>query len=263
MNLLDIGDYRQSLMILAIVMTRITTIMILTPFLSTTIITGAGRNAVILSLSLILFPLLIPAHLDVEIGNFELMGLLVKEGILGTFIGFLSSLAFYITQSAGFFIDNQRGATLASVFNPLFGEQTSPLGSAINVIVTALFYVIGGFLAFLSIIYASYITWPIFSFYPQFDGRFPLFFLAVSDHFMRSTVLLSAPIVFVMFLSDFCLGMINRFAPQLQVFFLSLPIKSAVSMLILIFYMSTFFALSKLEFSDSLIMIEFLHKIIS
>ena len=158
MNLLELGDYRQSLMVLAIVMTRITTIMIITPFLSATVITGAGRNAVILSLSLVLFPLLIPAHLNIEMGNLELMALLVKEGILGTFIGFLSSLAFYITQSAGFFIDNQRGATLASVFNPLFGEQTSPLGSAFNVIITALFYVIGGFLAFLSVIYASYIT---------------------------------------------------------------------------------------------------------
>jgi len=263
MNLLELGDYRQSLMILAIVMTRITTIMIITPFLSSTVITGAGRNAVILSLSLVLFPLLIPAHLDVEIGNLELMALLVKEGILGTFIGFLSSLAFYITQSAGFFIDNQRGATLASVFNPLFGEQTSPLGSAFNVIITALFYVIGGFLAFLSVIYASYITWPVFSFYPQLDGRFPLYFLAIGDHFMRSTVLFAAPIVFVMFLSDFSLGMVNRFAPQLQVFFLSLPLKSGVSVFLLIFYMGTFFALSKIEFSDSLIMIEFLHKIIS
>lgn len=32
MNLLELGDYRQSLMVLAIVMTRITTIMIITPF---------------------------------------------------------------------------------------------------------------------------------------------------------------------------------------------------------------------------------------
>ena len=263
MNLLEIGDYRQSLMLLAIVMTRITTIMIITPFLSSNVITGAGRNAVILSLTLVLFPLLIPAHLDIEIGTLDLTALLIKEGILGTFIGFISSLAFYITQSAGFFIDNQRGATLASVFNPLFGEQTSPLGSAINVIITALFYVIGGFLAFLAIVYASYITWPIFSFYPTFDARFPLYFLAVGDHFMRSTVLLAAPIVFVMFLSDFSLGLVNRFAPQLQVFFLSLPLKSGVSVLILIFYMSTFFELSKLEFSDSLIMIEFLNKLIS
>jgi type III secretion protein T len=36
------------------------------------------------------------------------------------------------------------------------------------------------------------------------------------------------------------LGLVNRFAPQLNVFILSLPIKSALAALLLIFYFSIF-----------------------
>lgn len=249
-------------MIVAISLTRMMVILNITPFTSSSVISGIGRNAVILSLTLILFPLFLPPE-EFSFNVLELTALLVKEGVLGALIGFYSSYALWIGESVGFFIDNQRGATLASVFNPLIGQTTSPLGNGLNVIFTAFFYVIGGFVSFLAIVYASYVTWPMFSFYPTFDGRFPLFVLASGDHLLRSIVLYSAPVVFIMFLSDFCLGLINRFAPQLQVFFLSLPLKSGIGMLILIIYMGTLFALIKTEFNDSLIIIKYLHTLLS
>ena len=36
-------------------------------------------------------------------------------------------------------------------------------------------------------------------------------------------------------------GLISRFAPQLQVFFLALPVKSALVLLVLVLYMATLF----------------------
>ena len=49
----------------------------------------------------------------------------------------------------------------------------------------------------------------------------------------------SGPDVFVHFRSIINAGgfLINRFAPQLNVFFLSMPVKSALAVLIIIFYM--------------------------
>jgi len=37
-----------------------------------------------------------------------------------------------------------------------------------------------------------------------------------------------------MFLSEFGMALVSRFAPQLQVFFLAMPLKSAVGMLLLL-----------------------------
>lgn len=49
---------------------------------------------------------------------------------------------------------------------------------------------------------------------------------------------MSAPLVLAMFLSEFGLALISRFAPQLNVFFLAMPIKSAVASVLLIFYLA-------------------------
>ncbi len=44
-----------------------------------------------------------------------------------------------------------------------------------------------------------------------------------------------------MFLAEIGLALVSRFVPQLQVFFLAMPIKSALAMLVLLLYMATLF----------------------
>lgn len=50
-------------------------------------------------------------------------------------------------------------------------------------------------------------------------------------------LLLSAPIVIACFLSDFCLGLINRFAQQLNVFILSMGVKSGATAFLIFIYL--------------------------
>jgi type III secretion protein T len=54
-------------------------------------------------------------------------------------------------------------------------------------------------------------------------------------------VLLSSPAIVAMFLAEMGLALVSRFVPQLQVFFLAMPIKSALAVLVLMLYMSTLF----------------------
>jgi type III secretion protein T len=55
---------------------------------------------------------------------------------------------------------------------------------------------------------------------------------------MRIVVIIAAPIVGIMFLAEFALAMVSRFAPQVQVFILAMPIKSVLAILILVFFFS-------------------------
>ena len=71
---------------------------------------------------------------------------------------------------------------------------------------------------------------------PSFGGAGPVFYLGILDRLMRMVVVLSAPLIVSMFLAEFALALVSRFAPQLQVFFLAMPIKSGLSVLLLIFY---------------------------
>jgi len=54
-------------------------------------------------------------------------------------------------------------------------------------------------------------------------------------------LLLAAPVLIAMLMSELGLALVSRFAPQLQVFFLAMPIKSALALFVLVIYSSTLF----------------------
>jgi type III secretion protein T len=54
---------------------------------------------------------------------------------------------------------------------------------------------------------------------------------------LRATGLIAAPVIIIMFLATLGLGFVNRTAPQLNVFFLSMPVKSALGIAMLVIYL--------------------------
>jgi type III secretion protein T len=61
--------------------------------------------------------------------------------------------------------------------------------------------------------------------------------LGALDGLMRSAVVIASPVIIPMFLATIGLGFVNRTAPQLNVFFLSMPIKSALGIAMLVIYL--------------------------
>jgi type III secretion protein T len=59
---------------------------------------------------------------------------------------------------------------------------------------------------------------------------------------MRLAILMSVPVMFSMFLAEIGLAMVSRFVPQLQVFFLAMPIKSGLAMLVFAIYATLLFS---------------------
>ena len=213
------------------------------PFVSSQILTGPTRYAFVLAWGMIIYPFIepsIPPHLRQD--WLLTFGLLVKEVVIGIMIGFFASKAFFLAINIGYLIDTQRGSTMASVLAPGTGEQTSVLGQLFEQITTALFYTGGGFLIFLGVIFDSYTFWPLFKFLPAFHASFPKLVLADADLLMRMTLVFAAPLVMALFLGEFGLGLVNRFAPSLNVFSLAMPIKSILAILILVFYLPFMFA---------------------
>ena len=144
-------------------------------------------------------------------------------------------------KCAGFFIDNQRGAGMASQADPLSGEETSPTGSFLFQSAVYVFFSTGAFLTFLGLVYASYEFWPVWELMPAEPFRRPglaLFFAGTVSELVLDMMLLSGPIVVACLLTDISLGLINRFASQLNVYVLAMPIKSGLASLLLIFYFS-------------------------
>ena len=100
----------------------------------------------------------------------------------------------------------------------------------------AVFFCTGLFNGFLGGVYHSYELWPATSFWPVIDVDVLTFFVAQFALISQMALLVGGPVVVAMFLSELGLGFISRFAPQLNVFFLSMPVKSAVASLMLVLF---------------------------
>lgn len=199
------------------------------------------RNGIVFSLALFVFPLVSSQAPEERIDLLHGGALFIKETVIGLIIGFSTATLFWSIESAGFFIDNQRGSSMASSLNPLTGSDTSPLGILFTQTLSTIFFISGGFLLFLGMLYESYRLWPVFSFFPHLKRNTAVYFLHLLDQVMALAVLTAAPALIAMFLSEFALGLVSRFTPQLNVFFLAMPVKSAVGLFVLVAYALSLF----------------------
>ncbi|MDR2738164.1 MAG: type III secretion system export apparatus subunit SctT [Puniceicoccales bacterium] len=235
---LPIKEIASICVMLVISMVRLGAAMSISPFFSRQFVEGTARNMVIFSLSLPLFYLVLPTLPEGQIDVMTAGFYLVKEVIIGIILGFAASFIFYASEGVGFVIDVQRGASMATIFDPMAGAQTSLMGSFLIQMMSVAFFSAGGFLAFLTLVYETYKFWPVFATFPPLEFRFAVFFMDTLKDLMNTLFCLAAPVLIVLFLAEFGLGMVNRFAPQLNVFFLSMPVKSWLSMMFLLLYLS-------------------------
>jgi type III secretion protein T len=229
-------EWQHNLLALALILPRLLAAFTALPFLSKAVLPGLVRSGLVISLAMILIPMAGTEFSDFSLTVLQVLGIVIKEIFLGLCIGYLIAIPFWAAGTIGFFIDTQRGATMASAFVPLLGDQTSPLGTLFNQLVTLLFMIGGGFLLFLEGLYQSYQVWPLLSFFPRLEQHGTTFFLNQLDTLMYLTVFLAGPLILIMFLVELGLALISRFAPELNVFFVALPIKSGISIFLLIFY---------------------------
>ena len=254
--MIDLEALRGVLLVFGLSLTRLTAACSVTPFMARQLIPGQARNSIIVAWGLIVYPIVAPTFALEDSSMIVIVGIVAKEIFLGILIGFMASKMFWIAMSVGFFIDNQRGASMASVFDPTAGEQTSPVGQFLQQAMVAVFYSAGGLLVFLGGVFESYLIWPIDSFYPTINQAFPMFFLDMVDDVMRTIVVLAAPAIIAMFLATFGLGLMNRFAPQLNVFFLAMPVKSMIALIVLILYLPYLLLLLQKEYANPEVLYE-------
>ncbi|MBR3582457.1 MAG: type III secretion system export apparatus subunit SctT [Kiritimatiellae bacterium] len=222
-------------------MARIGAAFAICPALADTMIPGVARRAATFAFAVLALPAI---HATIPPGEPDLWLFALaafREALIGFLIGFFGAIPFWVAENVGNFIDNQRGATMGEVYSPLSGTQVSTTGIFFTQIVSTVFFVGGAVFLFLGALYKSYAVWPVFvpGSVPSLDfaPNAPLQVLGTLDGMLRTTVIIAAPVIIVMFLATIGLGFVNRTAPQLNVFFLSMPIKSAIGVALLIVYL--------------------------
>ena len=207
------------------------------PALTESMIPGVARRAATLAFAVFAIPYVHSGMPPGEPNVWAFAFLGFREALVGFLLGFFGAVPFWVGENVGNFIDNQRGATMGEVYSPLSGAQVSTTGIFFTQIVSTLFFTTGAVFLFLGAIYKSYAVWPVFGGGIAFAPDAPVQILGTLDGMLRATVVISAPAIIVMFLATIGLGLVNRTAPQLNVFFLSMPIKSALGVAMLVVYL--------------------------
>lgn len=229
------------LLALAYTQPRIMAMFLPLPIFNQSLVPGMLRFSISAGLGALAAPSLMHAVTVTELNGLQILLMMVKEAFIGFTLGYLIAIPFWAFEAVGFFIDNQRGASIAATLNPLTGNDTSPLGVMFNQAFIVFFFVSGGFLLMLGLLYDSFALWNVLSWTPTLRADTVPLLLDQLNRLVRIAVLLGAPAIVAMFLSEIGLALVSRFVPQLQVFFLAMPIKSALAMLVLMLYMTSLF----------------------
>ena len=244
--ILPIDEIKAWFYIFSMGLPRIVAFFTVLPMLHKRVMGGAMiRNGVAASMVLFLHPMLAEGKPEEELSIYFTAGIVLKEIFIGSILGFCVAIPFWALESAGFFIDNQRGASMASTMNPMSGAETSPMGILFTQSFIALVMISGLFMLILESLFMSYATWPVFSYYPRLHIDAAKFFLNQFDLIIGLAMWLAAPVIISMFITEFGIALISRSAPQLNVFILAMPIKSGVAAAILVVYVATIMKLSK------------------
>ena len=216
------------LVALAIPAARMLGVFTLLPIFTRLGITGLLRGGVALALSVPLAAGL-PGQAEIAaMGGVALSVLLVKEALVGVVIGLVAGVPFWIAEAAGELVDQQRGSESAMLPDPS-GTQEAGITGTLLVLTSATVFMGAGGLRFLQEgVFDSYALWPAASLLPRFSADSVLLTLNVLDRLMLGGLLLASPLLVAMLMAEFSLGLISRFAPQLNVFDLAMAVKGIV-----------------------------------
>jgi len=195
------------------------------PLFARETIPATVRNSIILTFGGIAFALQ-PDFAARETGAFGWIATLLREAGIGVAIGFFFGTILWAMQSAGEIVDAKIGATIGQILEPNGGTMTSLNGALFERLAHALFAASGGLLLLVGVLMESFAIWPIARDWPRLDPHSLSVFEGEFGRLMALALVFAAPVLVMLYVVDAALGLLNRFAQQLNVFALSLSIKS-------------------------------------
>lgn len=218
-------------------MVRMTIAFSLLPLFAGNALPATVKVSFVAGLSLCLLPLLGPHTPLLQMEWSSLFPYLLKEAALGTAIGLMISVTFWALHAAGEVIEYQAGLAMSTVIDPLSGREDSLTGGLFLQLFNVLFLTSGGMLALIGMLFESYRIWPIERMLPLM-GNIKLMELLLNalTGLIELVVKIAAPFVILMLVAELALGLLSRFAPQLNVFFLALPAKIIILTVLLLLF---------------------------
>lgn len=220
-------------LILGVAITRIAAAFLVLPLFSNELVPATVRNSIFVSFALIVMVMHVPVSIEIQ-QSAQWLLLIGKELFIGIAIGVFFGVFIWAFEAAGTVVDTQIGSSIATIFDPVSGHEVTLIGELLAKWAIYVFVSSGGLLLFAIALLESYQSWPIEQIPPDLPAAAVSLFTAEFMRFMTLTLMIAAPIMIIVFMIDLSMGLVNRFAQQLNVLFLAISIKSLAALLVLI-----------------------------
>ncbi|MEC8050169.1 MAG: flagellar biosynthetic protein FliR [Myxococcota bacterium] len=239
-------NYTRELLIVALILGRTMPMVYLTPFLAGQIAPTEVKIGFGLMLTILLWPAARGAIDGAEI-PFTAIGfffLMLKEVFVGFVIGFLNSHIFLAMDMAGRIIDTARGVSMSEVQVPHSKQRATITGNLYYQLFLVIFLLAGAHHIFFEAYFNSFVAIPLDQFLASPAGMEPFidFVILKTAEILMVAVMISAPILAATFITDLVFGILNRVAPQLNAYFMSMPVKALGGVIMILVGFSTVLA---------------------
>ncbi len=210
------------LAILLSILLRISIILFMLPIFSTGGVPTAVKALIVFSFSVMLFPVI---RQNIKPVSFELVSLasvVIGELIYGILFALSMLLIISAFQMAGELIGFEMGFGFSQTADPQTGARFTVLSVWSQLLATMIFLSINGHHIILKILVDSFKTIPIGSFALD-SGMFAKMILLCGMMFIFA-VKLAAPVMAVLILTQLGLGLMSKFAPQINILATSFPL---------------------------------------
>lgn len=153
---------------------------------------------------------------------------LLREALLGAVMGSAVQIPFAALRGAGALMDMQTGLSMAHMVDPSGGGSQTALASFFGLLSLLVFLTLDGHLWLLKGLAAGFTTLPIGGHWPSNEGLGA--WIALSSQVLTVAVQAAAPIIALMLLTEFSLGVISRVLPQLNMLVLGQPVRFALGL---------------------------------
>lgn len=231
-----------------LVFARISAMMFIMPFFSSSSIPVKVRVMISVVLAFIVLPSLsgyIPIE-NLSFGNFTMA--IVREIAIGLTIGFGGLIIFEAISFAGMIAGRQMGLGMLQLFDPSLGMQTSLVGQ---------FWLSLMLIIFLSLGMHNFLIGVIFQNFQHIPPGAGVFTPELGHSIVKSSneiftlgVKLAAPAIVFMLSIDTAIALMARIMPTLPVFIIALPLKMAIGLYVVSISMQIFQTIAGVLYND-------------
>ncbi len=218
------------------VFARIGSAFVVLPTIGETFISPRTRLTFAILVALIVAPAVEPVVPALPPDLPTTIGLLFIEILVGLFIGTATRLLFSALAIAGSFYSFMSGLASALMFNPLMSDQGALLSVFLSLLGLLLIFATDTHHLLLRAVVESYVMFEP-GVYPMIGDMADVVTRTVTDAF-RIGFQLAAPIVVVALMFYVLLGLLARLMPQMQVFFIAMPLQILMGLFLLMITLS-------------------------